>query len=222
MVRSGQLNAYPKREEGRVSTRAGLRCLVVGGFVALGLVVASAASAQRSVPVEVANADPIPVVMTSVATAADTTTTVCMGVEMTCAAKGATLAFGCFPAESLSFRASRPLASGTTGSTRLRGDVVLGELVIAAAPGSYSPKLFDAIATGKVFAEVGICMADAATGASRLEYELGNAMVTDWATVAGATTPGGGPVDSLSFDFENVIYRIHTPNGKVESSWSVE
>ena len=124
---------------------------------------------------------------------------------------------------------SKP-ASGATGTTRRRGDVVLEDIVVVKQLDKASPKLAEAICMGKVFPKVEIHLTGPSEGSTCLgtfyAYELKNVMITNYevsgsnplayALIAPApdtTMPSAGPfivqavdapMEVLSLNFEEI------------------
>ena len=119
--------------------------------------------------------------------------------------------------------------AGATGQTRRRGVATVEDVVCTKEFDKSSPKLAEAVLSGKVFPKVEIHNT-ATYGESRatyLKYELKNVMVSSYQT-AGA---GGGdavPTDSFSLNFEEVkqtYVEYDAKGGKkgnVEMTWKVE
>src|SRR5262245_48376117 len=94
--------------------------------------------------------------------------------------------------------------AGATGQTRRRGVVTVGDIIGTKEYDKSSPKLAEAVCTGKVFSKVEIHNTATYGDTARntyLKYELKNVAVTNF-TVSGA---GGGdavPTESFSLNFE--------------------
>ena len=119
--------------------------------------------------------------------------------------------------------------SGATGQTRRRGVATVEDVVCTKQYDKSSPKLAEAICSGKVFPKVEIH--DTATygdaRATFLKYELKNVMVSSHSV----SCAGGGdavPTEAVSLNFEEVkqTYVEYDHAGKklgnVEMNWKVE
>jgi len=118
---------------------------------------------------------------------------------------------------------------GATGQTRRRGVATVEDINITKELDKSSPKLTEAVLTGKVFPKVEIH--DSATygdnRATFLKYELKNVAVTSHSISAA----GGGdavPHECMSLNFEEVKHTYveydekGTKKGNVEMVWKVE
>lgn len=118
--------------------------------------------------------------------------------------------------------------SGATGQTRRRGVVTVEDVVCTKEYDKSSPKLAEAVCTGKVFPKVEIH--DTSTyGEARatfLKYELKNVMVTSYQTSA-AGAGDAVPTESMSLNFEEVKQTYieydskGSKKGNVEMTWKV-
>lgn len=116
----------------------------------------------------------------------------------------------------------------TTGAST-RGAVVLGDIVCTKELDKSTPKLAEAICTGRVFPLVEIELAAPVGGAQQTyyRYELKNVMVTSY-SFAGSGQDGTRPVEQLSLNFEEikVVYTERdstgASQGTVEFTWKVE
>ena len=119
--------------------------------------------------------------------------------------------------------------SGATGQTRRRGVATVEDVVVNKEYDKSSPKLAEAVCTGKVFPKVEIhdTTTYAENRATFLKYELKNVLVTGH-NVSGA---GGGdavPNETMSLNFEEIkqtYVEYDAKGGKkgnVEMSWKVE
>jgi type VI secretion system secreted protein Hcp len=118
---------------------------------------------------------------------------------------------------------------GATGQTRRRGVATVEDVTCTKEMEKSSPKIAEAVASGKVFPKVEI-HSTATYGEGRatyLKYELKNVAVTSYMT-GGA---GGGdavPTESLSLNFEEVKQTYveydakGSKKGNVEFTWKVE
>jgi type VI secretion system secreted protein Hcp len=120
--------------------------------------------------------------------------------------------------------------AGATGQTRRRGVVTVEDVVCTKEYDKSTPKLSEAVCTGKVFPKVEIhdttTYGDGAR-ATFLKYELKNVAVSSMTTSAA----GGGdavPTDTFSLNFEEVkqtYVEYDAKGGKkgnVEMTWKVE
>ena len=117
-----------------------------------------------------------------------------------------------------------------TGATRRRGDVVLEDIVLTKELDKASPKLAEAVATGRVFPKTEIHVTTSYTDAGRVTYyayELKNVIVTSYG-VSGSGAVDDVPTEQVTLNFEEikVIYTENDAAGKkkgnVEYSWKVE
>lgn len=118
-------------------------------------------------------------------------------------------------------------SSATSGSTRARSSAVFEDIVLTKQLDKSTPKLQEAIATGKVYPSVEFELA-ADYGGSRatyLKYELKNVMVTSYSISGGAD---GVPTEQFSLNFEEIKVTYTefdssgTSKGNVETTWKVE
>ncbi len=118
-------------------------------------------------------------------------------------------------------------SSAASGSTRQRGAAVFGDIVLTKQLDKSTPKLQEAIASGKVFPSVEFELA-ADYGGSRatyLKYELKNVMVTSY-SISGSAD--GVPTEQLSLNFEEIKVTYTefdssgASKGNVETTWKVE
>jgi type VI secretion system secreted protein Hcp len=119
--------------------------------------------------------------------------------------------------------------AGATGQTRRRGVATVEDVNVSKEFDKSSPKLAEAVLSGKVFPKVEIHNT-ATYGDARatfLKYELKNALVTSFNTSAA----GGGdavPLDNFSINFEEVkqTYAEYdnkgSKKGEVQMGWKVE
>jgi type VI secretion system secreted protein Hcp len=118
---------------------------------------------------------------------------------------------------------------GATGQTRRRGVATVEDVVITKEADKASPKLSEAVVSGKVFPKVEIH--DTATygegRATFLKYELKNVSVTSY----NLSAAGGGdavPHENMSLNFEEVKQTYieydekGSKKGNVEMNWKVE
>jgi type VI secretion system Hcp family effector len=130
--------------------------------------------------------------------------------------------------QSLSWGLSKS-GEGATGQTRRRGVVTVHDMSCTKEVDKSTPKLAEAVCSGKVFPKVEIH--DTATygdaRATFLKFELKNVAITS----QDMSAAGGGdavPVESFSLNFEEVkqTYVQYDSAGKskgsVEMSWKVE
>jgi len=109
----------------------------------------------------------------------------------------------------------------TTSTARRRGAVTVGDIVCVKELDKSSPKLQEAICTGKVFPKVEFELAN--SSGIYLKYELKNVMISSY-SVSGES---GRPIEQFSINFEEikVTYTEQVADkssGKVEYSWKVE
>jgi type VI secretion system Hcp family effector len=119
--------------------------------------------------------------------------------------------------------------AGATGQTRRRGVATVEDVVLTKEFDKSSPKLAEAVLSGKVFPKVEI-HSTATYGEARatyLKYELKNVMVSSYQT-SGASSGDALPTESLSLNFEEVkqtYVEYDAKGGKkgnVEMTWKVE
>jgi type VI secretion system secreted protein Hcp len=123
----------------------------------------------------------------------------------------------------------RKAGAGATGQTRRRGAASVDDVVITKEVDKSSPKLAEAVLSGKVYPKVEL--QDTATyGEGRgtfLKYELKNVAITSHVI----TAAGGGdavPHENMSLNFEEVKMTYiefdekGTKKGNVEMTWKVE
>jgi len=119
--------------------------------------------------------------------------------------------------------------AGATGQTRRRGVVTVEDVVITKEMDKSSPKLSEAVCSGKVFPKVEFhdTASYGETRATFLKYELKNVLVTSH----NLSAAGGGdavPTETVSLNFEEVkqTYTEFDATGKkkgnVEMTWKVE
>ena len=118
--------------------------------------------------------------------------------------------------------------TGATGASRRRGTVLLDDVACSKLLDKSSPKIAEAVCSGKVFPKVEIHVTVSTTDSGRepyLKYELKNVMVTSYSV-------GGGDQDkpseqfSLNFEEIKVTYtEMDEKGGKkgdVSYGWKVE
>jgi type VI secretion system secreted protein Hcp len=119
---------------------------------------------------------------------------------------------------------------GATGATRRRGDVVLEDINCTKELDKSSPKIAEAVCTGKVFPKVEIDLTASYTDAGRVtyyRYELKNVIVTSY-SIGGSGQAEDVPTEDFSLNFEEikVTYTENDSKGKkkgnVEYAWKVE
>lgn len=118
---------------------------------------------------------------------------------------------------------SRPATDSKTGSaTRRGGSVTVEDLVCVKEMDKSTPKLQEAICTGKTFPKVELELTNS-TGAY-LKYELKNVMITSY-SVSGE---GDRPMEQLSLNYEEIkiIYTEQqagkASGNKVEYTWNLK
>ena len=118
-------------------------------------------------------------------------------------------------------------SSAASGATRARAAAVFEDIVVTKQLDKSTPKLQEAIASGKVYPSVEFELA-ANYGGSRatyLKYELTNVMVTSY-SISGSAD--GVPTEQLSLNFEEIKVTYTefdssgTSKGNVETTWKVE
>lgn len=117
-----------------------------------------------------------------------------------------------------------------TGTARRRGDVILDDLQVSKLLDKSSPKIAEAVCSGKVFPKVEIELTASYTDAGRVtyyRYELKNVLVSSY-QVSGTAQSEEVPSESFSLNFEEikVTYTENDSKGKkkgnVEYGWKVE
>jgi type VI secretion system secreted protein Hcp len=123
----------------------------------------------------------------------------------------------------------RKAGAGSTGQTRRRGVVTVEDVVVTKEVDKTSPKLAEAICSGKVFPKVELhdTASYGETRATFLKYELKNVLVTSH----NLSAAGGGdavPTETVSLNFEEVKQTYieydakGAKKGNVEMTWKVE
>ena len=116
-----------------------------------------------------------------------------------------------------------------TGSTRARGPAKFEDLFCTKELDKASPKLAEAVASGKVFPKVEIHLTRNGEGGQvpYLAYELKNVVITSYHLFGQANTLALSN-DSLALNFEEIkmTYTSYNPDGStggnVEFTWKVE
>ena len=117
-----------------------------------------------------------------------------------------------------------------SGQSRQRASVTFGDIVVVKALDKSSPKIAEAVLTGKVFPKVEIDLTASYGEAGRLvyyAYELTNARVTSY-NIGSSGQGDDVPTDNFSLNFEEikVTYTERDADGKkkgdVEYTWKVE
>ncbi len=132
----------------------------------------------------------------------------------------------------LSFgQALRTISGGLSsdGSTRQRGDVILEDISLVKQLDKASPKLAEAVATGRAFPKVEIHVTTSYTDVGRVtyyKYELTNVIVTSY-SVGGSGAVDDVPMEQVTLNFAKVKV-IYTENdaagnkkGDTEYTWTV-
>ena len=130
----------------------------------------------------------------------------------------------------LSFSQGQSSAVGSTGSTRLRGDVVFEDIVVVKELDKASPKLAEAVCQGKVFPKVEIHLTRSYKNTGLVTYytyELINVLIVDY-RIGGSGYSEHIPTEEISLSFEEikVTYTEFDEGGRakgnVEYTWRVE
>ena len=129
--------------------------------------------------------------------------------------------------DALSFSQGQSLAEGATGPTRRRGDVLMEDIVVVKELDKASPKLAEAVCTGKVFPRVEIHLTASYTDAGRVTYyayELKNVLIASYhISGSGQSEDVSTEEISLSFEEMKVIYtetdETGARKGNVEYEW---
>lgn len=120
--------------------------------------------------------------------------------------------------------------AGATGQTRRRGVVTVEDVVATKEYDKASPKLAEAVCTGKVYPKVEIHNTTTYGEGNRavfLKYELKNVMVSAF-DVSAAGAGDAVPTETISLNFEEVKQtyveydQSGNKKGNVEMSWKVE
>jgi type VI secretion system secreted protein Hcp len=120
--------------------------------------------------------------------------------------------------------------AGATGQTRRRGVVTVEDVVIMKEYDKSSPKLAEAVCTGKIFPKVEIHDTTTYGDGNRatfLKWDLKNVMVSSF-NVSGAGSGDAVPTDSVSLNFEEIKQTYveydakGSKKGNVEMGWKVE
>ena len=112
--------------------------------------------------------------------------------------------------------------SSATGAARRRGDVKISDISVVKELDKSSPKIMEAICTGKMIPSMQIHAKK--NGQVYLAYELKNVMVTSYKTSA----EGEAPKEHIQFNYEKIKmnYVQYNPRGveqgKTEFSWDVK
>jgi type VI secretion system secreted protein Hcp len=132
---------------------------------------------------------------------------------------------------SVSQSITRPMAAGSSGSTRHRASATLGDLVLVKELDKSTPKLMESICLGTNYPSVHLDLTTSSEGQERTPYfqwELTNARVTSYSVSGNCEGSGGVPTESFSLNFEeikwtyNVLDKKNAVQGKVEATWKVE
>lgn len=125
---------------------------------------------------------------------------------------------------------SRPMRAGTSGSTRHRSSVDVGDLVCTKEMDASSTKIMEAVCDGTVFPEVKIHLATSTGADGRAnfyEVTMTQVHVTSY-DVSGSARDGDIPIETFAFNFEEIKWDYNkfaadgSPQGKVSAGWKVE
>lgn len=111
----------------------------------------------------------------------------------------------------------------SSSSARARGAAVFGDFVLTKTLDKSSPKIAEAIATGKVFPKVDLQLS--AGSGTYLSYELKNVMITSYSISGDADDR---PTEQISLNFGEIKMSYTesgsdgSAKGNVEYSWKVE
>jgi type VI secretion system secreted protein Hcp len=125
-----------------------------------------------------------------------------------------------------SFEFSMVGPSVVSGTSRRSGDVAVNDIFITKSIDKATPKLMEALTSGKVIGEV-IIEVTAATGdkSTFYRYELTNVHITSYQSGGESSGVTPGDVFSLNFEEIKVIYtqfdESGLPKGNIEWTWSV-
>lgn len=115
---------------------------------------------------------------------------------------------------------------GGTGATRLRGNAVFEDIVVIKELDKASPKLAEAVCTGKMFSKVEIHLTISTTDGGRVAYytyELRKVRIVGY-HIGGSGYSEYVPTEEISLRFEEikVSYTEVGAKGSVEYEWRVE
>jgi len=128
---------------------------------------------------------------------------------------------------SVSWGVDKQVTSGEVGSQRRRGDTKVHDITISKVVDKSSPKIFEAVANGKVFKKVEIHFTATYTDSGQVTYlalELENVHVTS-CSIGGH---GEGASETCTLNFTKIKY-TYTENdekgskkGNVEAGWDTD
>lgn len=127
------------------------------------------------------------------------------------------------------FKQAHAKPGGTMSGSRRRGDVILTDIICTKELDKASPKIAEAVCTGRVFPKVEIEMTSSYTDVGRVayyEFELINCWVTSY-SISGSGQAEDVPTETMAIAFEEikVTYYQRNTTGEVVSttsySWSV-
>ena len=129
----------------------------------------------------------------------------------------------------VSFAVERDSSAGTSGQTRQRASATFGDLVVVKEVDASTPKLQEAIATGKTIPSVKIDFTQDLEGkrVPYLQWELKNARVSSY-SFSGSADSSTVPTEQISLNFEEIKVTYTkfnsdgTEAGKVEYTWKIE
>jgi type VI secretion system secreted protein Hcp len=125
---------------------------------------------------------------------------------------------------------SRPMAAGSSGSTRQRASVTCGDVTLVKEMDASTAKLIEAICDGTVFPEAKIDLCTSTGAEGRVPYfmwVLTNVHVTSF-NVSGAAMDGQVPTEQISLNYEEIKWTYDkmakdgSSAGKIEATWKVE
>lgn len=131
---------------------------------------------------------------------------------------------------SVSQSLTRPMAAGSSGSTRQRASVRCGDVLVVKELDSSTPKLIEAICDGTVFPKCTIDLCTSTGQSGRVPYfmwVLDNVHVTSY-SVSGATSDGNVPTENISLNYEKIKWTYDkmgkdgNSQGKIEATWQTE
>ena len=123
----------------------------------------------------------------------------------------------------MSFSHSITRGESSSDSSRTRGEVTLGDVVVVKELDKSSPKLAESALVGKIFPKVEFQLAS--SSGTYLKYELTNVMVTSYSISGDADDR---PTEEVSLNFEEIkvtyteMDSAGNKKGNVEYSWKVE
>ena len=114
----------------------------------------------------------------------------------------------------------------SSSSARARASAVFGDIVVTKQLDKSTPKIAEALASGKVYPSVDFELtSDTGSKTTYLKYELKNVMVTSYSISGSANEV---PMEEISFNYEEIkvtyteLDSSGSAKGNVEYTWKVE